>query len=112
MVEGVKARVLLDHGAQVSFIHKELLPAIKEKQSWTQTECHEKMGQQPIGATGAPLGVISFVHVWVVVDKTGESREVPCFVLASKNQSGVGNCIIHQGLNVNAMDKHSCCLCK
>ena len=51
VVKGVKTRGFLDHGAQVPLIHKELLPAIKVKQSWTQTECHErdlKMGQQPV----------------------------------------------------------------
>ena len=32
VVEGVKTRGFLDHGAQVSLIRKELLPTIKEKQ--------------------------------------------------------------------------------
>ena len=87
VVEGVKTRGFLDHGAQVSLIRKELLPVIKEKQSWTQAECHErdlKMGQQPIGGTGAPLGVISLVRLQVMVDETGVTKEVPCFVLASE----------------------------
>ena len=42
MVEGVKTRGFLDHGAQVSLICKELLPTIKEKQGWTITKCHER----------------------------------------------------------------------
>ena len=70
VVEGVKTRGFLDHGAQVSFMRKELLPAIKEKQGWTHVECYErdiKMGQQPVGTTGAPLGVISLVSLEVTV---------------------------------------------
>ena len=84
VVEGVKTRGFLDHGAQISLIRKELLPAIKDKHSWTQAECHErdlKMGQQPIGATGAQLGAISLVSLQVMVDETGVTKEVPCFVL-------------------------------
>ena len=34
-VEGVQSKRLLDHGAQVSLIRKELLPRIKEEQSWS-----------------------------------------------------------------------------
>ena len=105
VVEGVKTRGFLDHGAQISLIHKELLPAIKEKQNWTQTECHKrnlKMGQQPVGATGAPLGVISLVRVQVVVDETGVSREIPCFVLASEQpilSEELHNCGMILGMN-------------
>ena len=105
VVEGVKTRGFLDHGAQVSLIRKELLPAIKEKQSWTHTECHErdlKMGQQPIGATGASLGAISVVRLQVMVDETGVTKEVPCFVLASEKPIWSGelhNCGVILGTN-------------
>ena len=105
VVEGVKTRGFLDHGAQVSLICKELLPAIKEKQSWTQAECHErdlKMGQQPIGATGVPLGAISLVRLQVMVDETGVTKEVRCFVLASEKPIWGGelhNCGIILGTN-------------
>ena len=105
MVEGVKTRGFLDHGAQVSLIRKELLLAIKEKRSWTQGECHErdlKMGQQPIGATGATLGAISLVCLQVMVDETGVTKEVPCFVLASEKPIWGGelhNCEIILGTN-------------
>ena len=87
VVEGVKTRGFLDHGVQVSLVCKELLPAIKEKQGWTHAECHErdlKMGQQPVGATGAPLGVISLIRLQVMIEETGAAKEVPCFVLASE----------------------------
>ena len=42
------------------------------------------MGQQPIGATGTPLGAISLVRLQVTVDEIGITKEVPCFVLASE----------------------------
>ena len=42
IVEGVKVRALLDHGAQVSLVHKELLPKIKERNGWTLEECHDR----------------------------------------------------------------------
>ena len=105
VVKGVKTRGFLDHGAQVSLIRKELLPVIKEKQNWTQTECHKrnlKIGQQPVGATGAPLGVISLVHMQVVVYETGVSREISCFVLASEKLIWSGelhNCRMIFGTN-------------
>ena len=105
VVEGVKTRGFLDHGAQVSLIRKELLPTIKEKQGWIITECHERnieMGQQPIGATGTPLGAISLVRLRVTVDETGTTKEVPCFVLASEKPIWSGelrNCGLILGTN-------------
>ena len=105
MVEGVKTRGFLDHGAQVSLKRKELLLVIKEKQNWTHTECHERdleMDQQPIGATGAPLGAMSLVCLQVMVDETGVTKEVPCFVLASEKPIWSGelhNCGVILGTN-------------
>ena len=52
------------------------------------------MGQQSVEANNALLGVIFLVHVWVVMDETGVSRETPCFVLASEKPIWSGNCII------------------
>ena len=37
IVEGVKVRALLDHGAQVSLVRKELLPMIRERLKWVDT---------------------------------------------------------------------------
>ena len=85
VVKGMKTGGYLDLDAQVSC--KEFLPVIKEKQSWTQVECNErdlKMGQQPVGATGASLGAIFLVRLQVMVDKRGVTKAVPCFVIASK----------------------------
>ena len=55
VIEGVKMRGFLDHGAQVSLIRKELLPAIKKKQSWTHAKCHERDFKM-----GHPLGPLVF----------------------------------------------------
>ena len=71
VVEGIKTRGFLDHGAQVSLIRKEMLPVIRKKRGWTVEECHQrnlKMGGQPVGATGDPLGVISLVHLQMLVE--------------------------------------------
>ena len=36
VVDGIKTRALLDHGAQVSIVRRELLPKICGVQGWTQ----------------------------------------------------------------------------
>lgn len=42
-VDGVRVRVLLDHGAaQVSLVCKELLLKIREKNKWTLDQCHDR----------------------------------------------------------------------
>ena len=35
-VDNVKTRTLLDHGAQVSIVHIELLPKVLETQEWAK----------------------------------------------------------------------------
>ena len=45
-----KTRALLDHGAQVSLIRKQMLPQIQEDRGWTKEQCHSKnlvLSQQP-----------------------------------------------------------------
>ena len=67
-VNGVKIRVLLDHGAQVSLVHKELLPKIREKNGWTLEQCHDrncKLEGQPTGAGGYELGATAVVRLHV-----------------------------------------------
>ena len=52
-----KTRALLDHAVQVSLVHKELLPLIKEKNQWSISQCDNrslKMDGQLIG-TGVKL---------------------------------------------------------
>ena len=53
VVDGVKTRALLDPGAQVSLAHRQLLPAIKEKNNWTKEQCQSRsleLDGQPRGA--------------------------------------------------------------
>jgi len=38
MVHSVMTGVLLDHGAQVSIVHRELLPKVCESQGWTKEQ--------------------------------------------------------------------------
>ena len=47
------------------------------------------MGQQPIGATGTPLGAISLVQLRVTVDETGTTKKFPVLCLLQRSQSGV-----------------------
>ena len=62
MVDSVKTRALLDHGAQVSIVCRELLPKVREAQGWTKEQCQTrdlKLDRQPVGANGTELGVIA-----------------------------------------------------
>jgi len=43
-----------------------------------------RMGRQPVGATGDPLGVISLVHLQIMAEENGAGKEISCFVLASE----------------------------
>jgi len=87
VIGGVKTRGFLDHGAQVSLVRKELLPAIREHNNWSLKESHTRnleMGAQPVGATGIALGAIGLVSLPVEVEETGVRKEVPCHVLVSE----------------------------
>jgi len=66
VVDGVKTRGFLDHGAQVSLVKKELLPDIRQTNNWLLEESHKrnlKMGTQPVGAAGMALGTIGLVSL-------------------------------------------------
>ena len=93
VVEEVKVREFLDHDAQVSLVHKELLPVIRKRHGWTLEECHKlnlKMGPQPIGATDAALGTISLIHLCVFVEGTNVVKEIPSVLCwHQKSRSGV-----------------------
>jgi len=104
-VDGVCTRGLLDHGAQVSLVRKELLPVIKDHQGWTKddtTTRNLKMEAQPIGAEGGPLGATALVKLLVQVDETGKAECVPFYVLESKKpiwQGELSNCGMVLGTN-------------
>jgi len=105
IVDGVKTRGFMDHGAQVSLVRKELLPAIREANNWSLQESHKRnleMGAQPVGAAGIALGTVGLVLLQVTVEGTEVCKEVPCHVLASEKpiwQGELGNCGVILGTN-------------
>ena len=104
-VEGVRTRALLDHGAQVSIVRRQLLSHIREKWDWTLEQCHAKnlpFESQPVGAGGERLGTIGIVLLKVQVTDTDILREVPCYVLDSSKPlwgGEVSDCGIVIGTN-------------
>ena len=106
IVEVVKVRALLDHGAQVSLVRKELLPKIKEKNGWTLEECHDrncKLEGQPTGAGRYELGAIAVVRLQVMTMDGEKQHQVPCYVLESSKPIWNGelkNCAMLLGTNV------------
>lgn len=85
-IEGVRTRALLDHGAQVTIVRRQLLSHIREKRGWTLEQCHAKsllLEGQPVGGGGEALGTTGIVSLKVQVVDTDVLREVPCYVLDS-----------------------------
>ena len=75
-VEGVRTRALLDHGAQVTIVRRQLLGKAKEKHKWPVETCRSKeipLEKQPIGATGTELGAIGAVKLNMEVAATQAS---------------------------------------
>ena len=82
----VRTRVLLDHGAQLSMVQQELLPAIKDKRGWTNEQnqqCNLDLESQPTGASGEELRVIVVVMLKVLIESNFKAYPVPCYVLKS-----------------------------
>ena len=83
IVDGVKTRALLDHGAQVSLARHQLLPVIKERNHWTQEQCQDrslKMEGQPQGAGEHDLGAEGMVALQVTIENTKVSQTVISYV--------------------------------
>ena len=82
-----------------------MLPYIKEKQNWSVSNClaqHLSLDTRPIGAEGSPLGAKALVKLHVVVDITGLSLQIPCYVMDSSKpiwQGEVWNCGMIMGTN-------------
>ena len=60
----MKSCALLGHGSQVTIVHQQLLPMIKEKQQWSMDTCINKvipLKSQPIRAKGQEPGAIGIV---------------------------------------------------
>jgi len=98
IIGGVPTRALVDSGSQVCNVREQLLPYIKEKQNWSVSYClvqHLAFDTQPIGAEGSPLGAKALVKLQVVVEITGSSLEIPCYVMDSSKpiwKGEVRNC--------------------
>ena len=109
VVNRIKTRALLDHGAQVSLVRKELLSLIKEKNQWSTSQCDTKslkMDGQSIGAGGKALGTVAVVALDITVEKTEKSQQVPCYALVSSKPIWKGeleNCAVI--LVTNALER-------
>lgn len=85
-VDGVKTCALLDHGSQVTIVRQQLLPMVKEKQQWTMDNCVERtvpLKSQPVGATGQELGADGIAVLDILMETTGKTCPIPCYVLDS-----------------------------
>ena len=104
-MDGVRVRALLDHGAQVSLVRKELLPKIREKNKWTLDQCHDrncKLEGQPTGAGGHRLGATVVMRLHITSTDGEEQHQVPCYVLESLKPIWSGelkNCAMVLGIN-------------
>ena len=104
-MDGVRIRALLDHGAQVSLVCKELLPKIQEKNGWTLDQCHDrncKLEGQTTGAGGYKLGATAVVRLHITSTDGERQHQVPCYVLESSKPIWSGelkNCAMVLGTN-------------
>ena len=85
-VEGIPTRAFLDHGSQVTIVHRQLLPMILEKNSWSTEKCKSKnipLKAQPVGGMGKELGTSGMVSLQMEIDETGQNLnwgQVPTFI--------------------------------
>ena len=109
-VDGVKTHALLDHGSQVTIVRQQLLPMVKEKQEWSLDMCRTKevpLKSQPVGATGQGLGAIGIAVLNILMETTGKTCQIPCYVLDSNRPLWSGeleDCGVLMG--TNALVKH------
>lgn len=105
VVEGLKSRTLVDNGSQISLVRTEMLPKLKEINSWSMEECKNKTSKvvsQPLGAGGTELGAKKIVLISVTLEATGKSLHIPCYVVDSTRplwQGAVKNCGLVLGTN-------------
>ena len=109
-VDGIKTRALLDHGSQVTIVRQQLLPMVKEKQEWSMDTCQTKvvpLKSQPVGATGQELGAVGIAMLNILIETTGKTCPIPCYVLDSNRPLWSGeleDCGVLMG--TNALVKH------
>ena len=95
----------MDNGSQISLLRTEMLPKLKELNNWTLEECKSKtfkMISQPQGAGGSELGAKKIVFLSVMLEATGRSLCIPCYVVDSTRplrQGAVKNCGLVLGTN-------------
>ena len=85
-VDGVKTRALLDHGSQVTIVRRQLLPLIKEKREWSMDTCCSKLKplkSLPTGASGQQLKAKGIVTMDILVESTGKTCNIPCYIIDS-----------------------------
>lgn len=72
--------------------HKELLPLIKEKNTWSVEKCDTVnllMSRQPVGAGGEALGAVAVVTLGIVIEERKESQQYLFTCWNPPNQFGV-----------------------
>ena len=104
-IHGVPTRALMDSGSQVCIVRKQLLPIVKDKCNWSLSDClvhNLPLNNQPVGAEGSVLGATALVNLEVVVESTGKSLKVPCYVIDSTKsvwRGDANNCGMIMGSN-------------
>ena len=104
-IHGVLTTALIDSGSQVCLVRKQLLPIVKDKCNWSLSDCLRHilpLNNQPVGAEGSVYGATALVSLEVVVEVTGKSLKVPCYVIDSIKPVWRGdakNCGIIMGSN-------------
>ena len=104
-IYGVPTRALIDSGSQVCIVRQQLLPIVKDKCNWSLSDClvhNLPLHNKPVGAEGSVLGATALVNLEVVVEVTGKSLKVPCYVIDSTKPVWKGdakNCGMTMGSN-------------
>ena len=104
-IHGVPTRALMDSRSQVCIVRKQLLPIVKDKCNWSLSDClvhNLPLNNQPVGAEGSVLGATALVNLEVVVESTGKSLKVPCYVIDSTKpvwRGDANNCGMIMGSN-------------
>ena len=104
-IYGVPTRALIDSGSQVCIVRQQLLPVVKDKYNWSLSDCivhNLPLNNQPVGAKGSVLGATALVNREIIVEVTGKSLKVPCYVSDLTKQVWKGdakNCGMIMGSN-------------
>ena len=106
VIEGLQFRALVGNGSQISLVRTEMLAKLKERNNWTLEECKSKTTKMifpPQGACGSELRAKKIVFLSVMLEVTGKSLYIPCYVVDSTRplwQGAVKNCGLVFGTNV------------